>query len=202
MAIVTGPLFSLTGRQSVGKTLVFYRWRGLNLTRQWVKPKNPQTPAQVARRALFTAAAALWRSPGTAVDKQAWTLFADQTPSRGTSFSAYMQATLAIAALPHADQAIALEMVVTLTTEAPYTLAVDGRLYDLAGTSETTIKPIALYGKTPSTTEGQIELTNTSGVLAGSDTVDDGDTRYVRLVLPSEDATQITGLLVSVPPAP
>jgi len=202
MAIVTGPLFSLTGRQSVAKTLVYYRWRGLNVTRQWVKPKNPQTPAQVARRALFTAAAALWRSPGTAVDKQAWALFADQTPSRGTSFSAYMHATLAIAALPPADQAIALAMVVTLTTEAPYTLAVDGQLYDLEGTAQTTIKPIALYGKTPSTTEGQIELINNSGVLAGSDTVDDGDTRYVRLVLPSEDATQITGLLVSVPPAP
>jgi len=202
MALVTGPLFSLTGRQSVGKTLVFYRWRGKNVTRQCVKPANPQTPAQVARRALFTAAAALWRSPGTAADKQAWALFSDQTPGRFTAYSAYMQATLAVAGLAPADQAIALEMVVTLTTEAPYTLAVDGRLYDLEGTAKTTIKPIALYGKTPSTTEGQFELTNNSGVLAGSDTVDDGDPRYVRLVLPSADSTQITGLLVSVPPAP
>lgn len=200
MALVTGPLFSLTGRQSVGKTLVFYRWRGLNVTRQWVKPKNPQTPAQVARRALFTAAAALWRSPGTAVDKQAWALFADQTPGRFTAYSAYMQATLAIAALAPADQAIALEMSVTLSTSGPYVLGVVGQLYDLAGTTESTVKPIALYGKTPSTTEGQFELTNTSGALSGNATVDDGDTRYVRLVLPSVDSTQITGVIVSVPP--
>jgi hypothetical protein len=200
MAIVTGPLFSLTGRQSVGKTLVFYRWRGLNLTRQWVKPKNPQTPAQVARRALFTAAAALWRSPGTAADKQAWALFSDQTPGRFTAYSAYMQATLAVAGLAPADQAIALEMAVTLTTSGPYVLGVVGQLYDLAGTTKSTIKPIALYGKTPSTTEGQFELTNTSGALSANATLDDGDPRYVRLVLPSADSTQITGLLVSVAP--
>lgn len=200
MAIVTGPLFSLTGRQSVGKTLVFYRWRGLNLTRQWVKPKNPQTPAQVARRALFTAAAALWRSPGTAADKQAWALFSDQTPGRFTAYSAYMQATLAVAGLAPADQAIALEMAVTLTTSGPYVLGVVGQLYDLAGTTKSTIKPIALYGKTPSTTEGQVELTNTSGALSANATLDDGDPRYVRLVLPSADSTQITGLLVSVAP--
>lgn len=200
MALVTGPLFSLTGRQSVGKTLVFYRWRGLNVTRQWVKPKNPQTPAQVARRAIFTAAAALWRSPGTAADKQAWALFSDQTPGRFTAYSAYMQATLAIAALAPADQAIALEMSVTLTTSGPYVLGVFGQLYDLAGTTKSTIKPIALYGKTPSTTEGQFELTNTSGALSANATLDDGDPRYVRLVLPSVDSTQITGLIVSVPP--
>lgn len=200
MAIVTGPLFSLTGRQSVGKTLVYYRWRGLNLTRQWVKPKNPQTPAQVARRALFTAAAALWRSPGTAADKQAWALFSDQTPGRFTAYSAYMQATLAVAGLAPADQAIALEMAVTLTTSGPYVLGVVGQLYDLAGTTKSTIKPIALYGKTPSTTEGQVELTNTSGALSANATLDDGDPRYVRLVLPSADSTQITGLLVSVAP--
>ena len=199
MAIVTGPLFSLTGRQSVGKTLVFYRWRGLNLTRQWVKPKNPQTPAQVAHRALFTAAAVHWRDLAAATDKAAYALLAAQNPAKYTSYSAFMTTWLAVADLEVQFQAIVCELTATLATSSPWALTIGAKLYNLAGTLKTATEPTAHYGKTPSTTEGTLALTNIGGTLSASGNMSDGEARYVRLVLP-EQGVPCSGIALSVAP--
>lgn len=56
MAKLKGPLFSLGARGQLGKTLVFFPWKGVDSVREYVVPANPQTAAQLAQRALMTAA--------------------------------------------------------------------------------------------------------------------------------------------------
>ncbi len=192
MAIVTGPLFSLTGRQSVGKTLVFYRSRGLNVTRQWVKPKNPQTPAQIARRDLFQDAAAFWRSHD--LDKPAWQLLANQTPSKYTSYSAFMQSWLAVAALDGAQQAFVGNVLVTANPLTPFDISLSGAIRNLDGTLNTTINPILSWGPDPSCTEGSKTTTNTAGALSCMENMPDHVQRYAMLTLPGSNI-KITGVL-------
>ena len=198
MALVTGPLFSLTGRQSVGKTLVYYRWRGLNVTRQWVKPENPRTPAQVARRAFFTAAAAFWRS--WSVDKPAWQLLADRTPDKATSYSAFMRSWLAVADLPAAKQAFIGNVQLTMNPLTPFEISLSGAIRNLDGTLNTTIAPILSYGTTPACTDGTKAATNNNGALLCLINMPDYQQRYALLTLPDTDipiSGVITGLEVA-----
>lgn len=53
MAKLTGPLMSLGASQSIGKTLVFSRWRGIQYARQHVIPSNPQSAAQTNTRNIW-----------------------------------------------------------------------------------------------------------------------------------------------------
>lgn len=50
MAKVTGPLFSLDARGSVGKSIVFSFWNGANYVRSRVIPANPQSDGQAEVR--------------------------------------------------------------------------------------------------------------------------------------------------------
>lgn len=59
MAKTRGPLFSLRATGALGKALVYFSWKGLNVVRTWVIPSNPRTTAQVAARSHITAAADL-----------------------------------------------------------------------------------------------------------------------------------------------
>lgn len=61
MAILKGPLFSLGATQQLGKTLVFFPWKGKNVVREYVVPSNPQTTLQSTQRDYVTAAVALLR---------------------------------------------------------------------------------------------------------------------------------------------
>ncbi len=64
MAKITGPLFSLRARGSLGDTLVYARWRGIPYIRTYVIPANPQSLAQIEVRNIFRSLNALWlRSP-------------------------------------------------------------------------------------------------------------------------------------------
>ncbi|MBA7591681.1 hypothetical protein ES708_33841 [subsurface metagenome] len=58
MAKLKGPLFSLGASQQLGKTLVYFAWKGLNVVREYVVPANPKTALQQAQRAHLTAAVA------------------------------------------------------------------------------------------------------------------------------------------------
>lgn len=58
MAKLKGPLFSLSATGAIGKTLVYFGWKGLKVARQWVQPANPQTAAQVTQRGYLTEAVA------------------------------------------------------------------------------------------------------------------------------------------------
>lgn len=58
MAKLKGPLFSLGATQQLGKTLVYFGWKGLNVVREYVVPSNPKTPGQVTQRSYMTDAVA------------------------------------------------------------------------------------------------------------------------------------------------
>lgn len=47
------PLFS-DMRNAIGQNVVFSSWKGRPYMRSWVKPANPKTPKQMARRGIMT----------------------------------------------------------------------------------------------------------------------------------------------------
>jgi len=59
MAKLRGPLFSLGASQQLGKALVFFPWKGLNVVREYVVPSNPKTTGQTTQRGYLTLAVAL-----------------------------------------------------------------------------------------------------------------------------------------------
>ncbi len=59
MAKLKAPLLSLGASQQLGKTLVFFSWKGLNVVREYVVPSNPKTALQTTQRGYMTAAVAM-----------------------------------------------------------------------------------------------------------------------------------------------
>lgn len=54
MAKVNAPLLSMSASGSIGNTLTFFGWKGLNAVRTWVKPANPNSAAQATQRGYMT----------------------------------------------------------------------------------------------------------------------------------------------------
>lgn len=54
MAKLKAPLMSLGASQQLGKALVFFGWKGLDLVREYVVPANPKTAGQVTQRGYMT----------------------------------------------------------------------------------------------------------------------------------------------------
>ena len=54
MAKLKAPLLSLGASQQLGKTLVFFPWKGLDVVREYVIPANPKTAAQQTQRGYMT----------------------------------------------------------------------------------------------------------------------------------------------------
>lgn len=54
MPRLTGPLFSLDARQTLGNTIVYSAWKGLNYARLRVDPYNPKSAYQVGVRESLT----------------------------------------------------------------------------------------------------------------------------------------------------
>jgi len=59
MAIVKAPFFGLGAAGALGKTLVYFGWKGLNVVRTYVVPSNPKTALQVTQRGYVTDAVAM-----------------------------------------------------------------------------------------------------------------------------------------------
>jgi len=53
MAKVTGPLYSMSASGTIGKAMVHFGWKGINVVREWLKPSNPQTADQGDVRIVF-----------------------------------------------------------------------------------------------------------------------------------------------------
>lgn len=84
MAKVTAPLLSFGARGQIGKTMVNSKWRGINYTRQYVVPSNPNTLAQQGVRKLFAYLREMWkRAPAGVVDP--WNAFASGRPFLGVN---------------------------------------------------------------------------------------------------------------------
>lgn len=58
MAKLKAPLLSLGASQQLGKTMVFFPWKGLNVVREYVVPSNPKTAAQTTQRGYVSDAVA------------------------------------------------------------------------------------------------------------------------------------------------
>lgn len=56
MAKLKAPLLSLGAAGQLGKSLVFFGWKGIDAVREYVIPSNPKSTLQVAQRARLTLA--------------------------------------------------------------------------------------------------------------------------------------------------
>ena len=94
MAKLKAPLLSLGASGAIGKALVFFNWKGLDVAREYVIPANPKSTLQLAQRALLTDivglihyAEALTGSKLAAVDKTAYALYGGTFPTPRTWFN-------------------------------------------------------------------------------------------------------------------
>lgn len=58
MAKLKAPLLSLGAAGAVGKSIVYFGWKGIDCVREYVIPSNPKTAAQNTQRGYLTAAVA------------------------------------------------------------------------------------------------------------------------------------------------
>ena len=56
MAKLKAPLLSLGAAGAIGKSIVFFPWKGLDVAREYVVPANPKTDPQNTQRGYLTAA--------------------------------------------------------------------------------------------------------------------------------------------------
>lgn len=94
MAKLKAPLLSLGASGQLGKALVYFGWKGLDVVREYVVPSNPQTALQQTQRGYVTAAvAAVHAAQGEAVnpldsvDITAYALWASVVKSATTWFN-------------------------------------------------------------------------------------------------------------------
>lgn len=98
MAKLKAPLLSMGAAGQLGKTLVFFPWKGLNVAREYVTPANPNTALQVTQRGYVTAAVAMIHAaqalavdPLNADDIMAYTLLANQNATPRTWFNEFVK---------------------------------------------------------------------------------------------------------------
>jgi len=92
MAKLKAPLMSLGAAGQLGKSLVFFPWKGLDVVREYVVPSNPRSAPQTTQRGYMTAAlvefhAALY----TAADMIAWNRYAGVLSGAMSGFNAMVK---------------------------------------------------------------------------------------------------------------
>ncbi len=98
MAKLKAPLMSLGASGALGKALVFFGWKGLDVVREYVVPSNPKTTAQNTQRgylravveAIHTAQADV-TNPLVLVDISAYALYGTTFPTPRTWFNQIAQ---------------------------------------------------------------------------------------------------------------
>lgn len=94
MAKLKAPLLSLGAAGAIGKSLVFFNWKGLDVAREYVVPANPQSDGQITQRGYLTAAVdrihlaqALAADALDADDQTAYALYGSTFPTPRTWFN-------------------------------------------------------------------------------------------------------------------
>jgi len=93
MAKLKAPLLSLGASGQIGKALVFFPWKGLNVAREYIIPSNPKTSGQTTQRGYLAAAVLdIHQAQGTtppmdATDVQAYSLLASTIQAASTWFN-------------------------------------------------------------------------------------------------------------------
>lgn len=75
MAVPTGPLLSFGASGTIGKTVVFSKWKGRPYVRRHVIPANPQTSAQSLTRNVFGWSSNVWKASPSLL-RSPWDRFA------------------------------------------------------------------------------------------------------------------------------
>lgn len=94
MAKLKAPLMSLGAAGQLGKALVFFPWKGLDVVREYIIPSNPQTTLQTTQRGYMTAVVAAIHAaeghatPMTSVDQMAYSAWAQAKGKIMTWFNA------------------------------------------------------------------------------------------------------------------
>ena len=89
MAKVKAPCFSLGARGQLGKSLVYFPWKGIDCLREYVIPTNPRAPLQKAQRNRLTAAVDEFHGAAySPEDLSAWTRYASTMAQVMTGFNA------------------------------------------------------------------------------------------------------------------
>lgn len=151
MAKLKAPLMSLGASGALGKALVFFGWKGLDVVREYVIPANPKTdPQEVQRGYLRAAVAAIHaaeadtENPLAGVDKSAYSLYGSTFPTPRTWFNQINQRWL----LAEVNGEVAAiyangEFIDPATTEITITLynhqTQDQAGFFVAGTSKTAL---------------------------------------------------------------
>ncbi|GAI23270.1 unnamed protein product, partial [marine sediment metagenome] len=95
MAKVKAPLFGFGASGAIGKALVYFGWKGIDVVREYVVPVNPKSTKQVAQRNLLTAAVLEFHAAAYDDDDMtAWKLFASTFATPRTGFNAMTRAHL------------------------------------------------------------------------------------------------------------
>lgn len=92
MAKLKAPLMSLGAAGQLGKSIVFFPWKGLDCVREYVIPSNPNTTAQQTQRAYMTAAVAAFHAAlYTALDMTGWNRLAGVLAGAMSGFNAMIR---------------------------------------------------------------------------------------------------------------
>jgi len=92
MAKIKMPLMGMEASGQLGKTLVYFNWKGINCARMHVTPANPNTAAQQARRTLMTAAVDNFHDTALiAADIDGWRRLASIQAKPMTYFNVYVK---------------------------------------------------------------------------------------------------------------
>lgn len=92
MGKVNAPLFGISASGQIGKTLVFFGWKGLNCVRMHVVPANPNTAAQQGVRTKLTNAVDAFHAGAfTSTDLDGWRRFASISPTPMTYFNRFVK---------------------------------------------------------------------------------------------------------------
>lgn len=94
MAKLKAPLLSLGASGAIGKSIVFFGWKGLDCVREYVIPANPKTDPQTTQRGYLADAVetihyleGLAATDLNAVDKTAYALYGSTFPTPRTWFN-------------------------------------------------------------------------------------------------------------------
>lgn len=145
MAILRGPLLSLSASGTIADSITYATWKGIKYARQRVVPANPNTAGQQAQRGYVTTAVALWHSI-TAVlnefDKTALNLAASVSGTVMSGFNYFVKAR--VKTLAKSVSLISLwDQVISLVGSNTFTLTVR----HLTSTAACAIR----YGTSPTT---------------------------------------------------
>jgi len=142
MAKLKAPLLSLGASGQLGKALVYFPWKGLDVVREYVVPANPQSAPQVTQRGYMTFAVAMWHTQAyTAADVIAWNRYAGTLAAIMSGFNAMVMLAIAAQAA-----AISWNLISDVVVDTPTAVGFDvdvenseaGRpLYARIGTSRT-----------------------------------------------------------------